>query len=87
MTDLSAIDLSTVGEMIRKEPDKVLAALEIPPYSTMYSDEEKEKIREALGIRSCVSCLVIAFILDVLLPPPFRPPLMLVVCFLSRACP
>lgn len=26
------------------------------------------------------SCLVTAFVLDVLLPPPFRPPLMLAYC-------
>jgi hypothetical protein len=26
------------------------------------------------------SCLVAAFVLDVLLPPPFRPPLMLAYC-------
>jgi hypothetical protein len=31
--------------------------------------------------------LVNAFILDVLLPPPFRPPLMFVLCWVTRTCP
>ena len=31
------------------------------------------------------SCLVTAFVLDVLLPPPFRPPLMLAYCLATHA--
>lgn len=46
-----------------------------------------ERVRRALGIAECTGCLLMAFILDVVLPPPFRPPLMLIYCFASRRCP
>ncbi|MEM1820350.1 MAG: hypothetical protein QXU64_02030 [Thermofilaceae archaeon] len=53
----------------------------------MYPEEEKERVREALGIGTCVRCLLGAFFFDVVLPPPFRPPLMLILCFVRRRCP
>jgi len=80
------VNLSYIREVL-KEPGKLLATLGVPPYSQMYSEEEKRKVLESLGIVGCSSCLLVSFILDVLLPPPFRPPLMLIACFASRTCP
>lgn len=72
---------------VLREPEKLLAALGVPPYSEKYTEEEKRRVLEALGITTCPKCLLKAFVLDVLLPPPFRPPLMLIACFASRTCP
>jgi hypothetical protein len=81
------LKLGELLRMAREEPEKLLATLEVPPYSEKYPEEEKRKFREALGITTCSECLLKAFVLDVLLPPPFRPPLMLVACFATRTCP
>ncbi|MEM4976664.1 MAG: hypothetical protein QXT64_05000 [Desulfurococcaceae archaeon] len=74
-------------ELVEREPERLLAALGVPPYSEKYTEEEKRRVLEALGITGCASCLFTAFVLDVLLPPPFRPPLMLIACFASGTCP
>lgn len=81
------LNLRAIQEAWEKEPEKVLAALGIKPYSEKYSEEEKRKLLESFGLAGCATCLLNAFILDVLLPPPFRPPLMLILCFASRTCP
>ncbi|MEM1710538.1 MAG: hypothetical protein QW820_06575 [Sulfolobales archaeon] len=81
------VNLNYIREVLEKEPGKLLAIMGIPPYSHMYSEDEKRKVLESLGIVGCSSCLLVSFILDVLLPPPFRPPLMLIACFASRTCP
>ncbi len=80
-------ELDVIRKALEKEPEKVLAALEVPPYSEKYPEEEKKKMREALGIATCAACLLRAFVLDVLLPPPFRPPLAFFMCWTSRICP
>lgn len=83
----NAVNLNYALRLVEKEPEKLLAALGIPPYSHMYSEEEKKEVMRSLGIAECGSCLLVSFILDVLLPPPFKPPLMLIACFASRTCP
>ncbi|MEM1690496.1 MAG: hypothetical protein QXG48_02770 [Thermofilaceae archaeon] len=80
-------NIDAIRSMLEREPGKVLAALGIPPYSGMYTEEEKRKVMEAMGIASCPPCLLVSFVCDVLLPPPFRPPLMLFMCFASGSCP
>lgn len=53
---------------------------------------EAEKAEKKLGPleglfkgQDLASCLVTSFVLDVLLPPPFRPPLALAYCLATQA--
>jgi hypothetical protein len=74
------INWEALREALAKEPEKVLAAIGLPPFVQRYSEEERKKLRETLGLPDC---LLSSFILDVLLPPPFRPPLMLIACLIG----
>jgi hypothetical protein len=47
------------------------------PFELPFGGENPEK-------QDLASCLVTAFVLDVLLPPPFRPPLMLAYCLAAK---
>ncbi len=60
---------------------QLLAALGYYPFTTQFTKEEIKSFRDELGIvEPMVSLysLISSFILDVLLPPPFRPPLALI---------
>jgi len=78
---LKGIDWEAVREYWGKgsvERERILAALGVYPFTEKFTLEEIRALRESFGITDCLAALIQAFTLDVLMPPPFRPPLMLI---------
>ena len=85
-TALSALNTETIREyMAAGRQTEVLAAFGIPEYEDQYSEKELVRIRGILGVTDCAQALFGSFLMDVALPPPFRPPLMLMGA-LTGAC-
>jgi len=61
--------------------EQLLAALNYYPWTTRFTESEIKGFRSELGITEpmvSAASIITSFILDVLLPPPFKPPLALI---------
>ena len=61
--------------------EQLLAAANYYPFTTYFTKAEIEQFRKELGITQPMvtpMSIITSFILDVLLPPPLRPPLALI---------
>lgn len=83
---LSSLNMETIQKyMAEGRQTEVLAAFGIPEYEDQFSEKELVRIRGILGVTDCAQALFGSFLMDVALPPPFRPPLMLMGA-LTGAC-
>jgi len=68
--------------------EQLLAALGYYPFTGRFSEAEIESFRSELGLTKATASLgsiITSFIMDVLLPPPFRPPLALILNIIGSA--
>jgi hypothetical protein len=76
------INVDKIREYIKAgKYEQLLAALNYYPWTRRFTESEIKGFRSELGITEpmvSTASIITSFILDVLLPPPFRPPLALI---------